>query len=276
MTLRFGDSFYKMTGSGNDFLFFDRRGHDASEVAAEPLAAPARVAALCARGTGVGADGVVFLHASAAADFGILYLNSDGSRAALCGNASLCTSRLAVDLGLGQETALAFETDAGVISARIRDGMPEIDLQAPVDLQTDVGISPLPGERRIGYARAGVPHVVVMCDDAARVDLGARGKALRSHSGFRDGANANFVSRAAGGWYIRTFERGVEGETLACGTGAVATAALLLAWGEAGSSAALRTASGQVLTVESASDQRPRASLRGEGRLVYRGELAAL
>ena len=275
MTLRLGQPFYKMTGSGNDFVFFDRRAQDQAAAATDPLASPARVAQLCARGTGVGADGVVFLHASAVADFGILYLNSDGSRAALCGNASLCTTRLAVDLGLADPAALSFQTDAGVIRGRIRDGAPEIDLQPPVELQADVGIARLPGEQRIGYARAGVPHVVVLCADASRVDLASRGKALRWHTGFRDGANANFVSRGADGWRIRTFERGVEGETLACGTGAVATAALLQAWGQVGHSAALRTASGEVLTVESASSSRATASLRGEGRLIFRGELAA-
>lgn len=274
MSLRFGEAFFKMTGSGNDFLFFDRRGRHQAEVAGEPLASPARVAALCARGTGVGADGVVFLHASAAADFGILYLNSDGSRAALCGNASLCTSRLAVDLGLASPAGLSFETNAGVIRARIRDSMPEIDLESPSELNADTGLPSLAGERRIGYARAGVPHVVVLCDDVARVDVATRGRALRWHATFPDGANANFVSRSAAGWQIRTFERGVEGETLACGTGAVAAAALLRAWGESESSVALQTASGQLLTVEFASTHEGRASLRGEGRLVYRGELS--
>ena len=274
MTLRFDELFYKMTGSGNDFLFFDRSRLPAEEVERSPLASADRIRALCARGTGVGADGVVILHRSSAADFGILYFNSDGSRASLCGNASLCTTRLAAALGLGAAAGMTFETDAGVLSARLADGLPEIDLDPPSGVRTDLAIPLLSGERRIGFAKAGVPHVVVLVDDVAAVDLATRGKELRWHTDFAEGANANFVARGPEGWCIRTFERGVEGETLACGTGAVATAVLLEGWGECGRTTTLRTASGQPLTVRTAAGQ-PRVSLRGEGRLVFRGELPA-
>src|SRR3954453_16470388 len=108
-----GGSFYKMSGSGNDFVMVDATGQSASE-----LATPDVIQALCARGTGIGADGIVFLERSWAADFRMVYLNSDGSRADLCGNATLCSIRLAVELGIMPAGECHVETDAGVLSGR--------------------------------------------------------------------------------------------------------------------------------------------------------------
>jgi diaminopimelate epimerase len=230
---------------------------------------------LCARGTGIGADGVVFLEAgrSAGSDFAIRYYNADGGRAELCGNASLCSVALATRLG-GGDGEVAFDTDAGVIRGRWRGAAPQIDVGAVRALDTDFDAVRQGGERRIGYARVGVPHLVILCDDVDAVDLDRRGRELR-WAPVPDGANANFVSRAGSGWKIRTFERGVEGETLACGTGAVATGALLERWGEAESPVALETRSGRVLrvTLRRSADGSTEASLSGEGRLVYRGRL---
>ena len=107
---RDGRAFVKMTGSGNDFVFFDARQEAAGE-----LATPRRIAELCARGTGIGADGVVFLEPSAEADFAIRYFNSDGSLASLCGNASLCSTRLAAELGAADPAGMSFVTGAGVL-----------------------------------------------------------------------------------------------------------------------------------------------------------------
>jgi diaminopimelate epimerase len=261
-----------MYGSGNDFIFFDARSEAAGE-----LASPGRIAQLCARGTGIGADGVVFVEPSPRADFAIRYFNADGSLASLCGHASLCSTRLAVRLGAAEGGGMRFETGAGVLRGRIKDDLPEIDL-APVEtvFADAAALEPGPGEHRIGFAIAGVPHVVLACDDVAAVDVQGRGPALRWHPSLPEGANVNWVSRQAGGWAIRTFERGVEGETLACGTGAVAAAVLLAEWGLAPrSGVALETASGRQLEVsitEEAGLRRP--SLRGEGRIVFEGRLA--
>lgn len=271
-----GREFYKMSGSGNDFVFFDARsgaprGVDEAE----------RIAELCARGTGVGADGIVLLERpdAAGAAFRIRYYNADGSRAALCGNASLCSARLAVELGAAPAEGFAFGTDAGTLTARFVDGLPEIDLEPVrvVDLAPDIPLGP--GERRIGYAVAGVPHLVLLCDDVQWADVVGRGAPLRRHPSLPDGANVNFVGRDGGGWAMRTFERGVEGETLACGTGAVATAILLTAWGEAaaGEPLPLRTRSGKPLTVTlRRQGELWHPSLRGEGRIVFRGTLDEL
>jgi diaminopimelate epimerase len=257
-----------MSGSGNDFVVIDGRagipaGCDSPEVIRE----------LCARGTGVGADGVVFLESAAAHQFRIRYFNRDGSPGELCGNASLCVSNLAVRLGVANPEGFAFESDVGPIRARIVRGEPEIDLQPARDLRPDAGIACEPGERRIGHVDTGVPHLVVLVDDADAVDLPRRGPPLRYHPVLPAGANVNFVSEAGDGWRMRTWERGVEGETLACGTGSAASAILLLEWGFAPPPAVqLRTTSGRILTV---TVQRPGGvavpSLRGEGRLVFAG-----
>jgi len=109
-----GRTFYKMSGSGNDFVMVD-----AINSPSQDLTVAERVQAICARGTGIGADGLVLLERSWAADFKMLYLNSDGSRADLCGNAALCSVRLAVELGIMPVGECHLETDAGVLSARL-------------------------------------------------------------------------------------------------------------------------------------------------------------
>ena len=269
-----GRAFVKMTGSGNDFVFFDARDEGAGD-----LATPRRIAELCARGTGIGADGVVFLERSAVADFAIRYFNADGSLASLCGNASLCSTRLAAELGAADPAGMRFETGAGVLSARMRGGLPQIDLGEVLEILRDApGIQPDAGERRVGFAKAGVPHLVIACADVAAADLPGRGPGLRRHPSLADGANVNWVSPGASGWSIRTFERGVEGETLACGTGAVASAVLLVEWGLApGSPVQLQTASGRTLEVSLTRTERGWSpSLRGEGRIVVRGRLGVV
>jgi len=269
-----GRAFYKMTGSGNDFVFFDARTEGPGE-----LAEAGTIQRLCRRGTGVGADGVVFLIPSADADIGLRYYNADGSLASLCGNATLCTSNLAVRLGAVAPGGFTIATDAGVVQARIRDGLPEFDLPPASDLAPEFSAIPRrAGERRLGYVMAGVPHVVIQVDDLEHQDVVGRGRPIRYDAAFPAGTNVNFVARQVDGrWAIRTYERGVEDETLACGTGNAAAAILLNAWGEAGDQVSLLTRSGQVLDATLCRDDGVLSpSLRGEGRLVFRGELESL
>jgi diaminopimelate epimerase len=201
------------------------------------------------------------------------YYNADGSLASMCGNAALCSARLAVDLGVADPEGFRFATDAGVITGRIRDDLPEIDLAPVEEVATDVGLELAAGETRIGFARAGVPHAVVLCVNADDVPLETRGRLLRRHAVFRDGANVDFVSPAGSAWRMRTFERGVEAETLACGTGAVATAALLAAWGRTDEGdTQIVTSSGLPLNVRLVRDKgRWRPSLRGSAVVTFRG-----
>jgi diaminopimelate epimerase len=266
-----GQRFYKMTGSGNDFVVFD-----ASDPVAAQLENVETIRTLSARGTGVGADGVVFLEKAGQGNVRMRYYNSDGSEAALCGNASLCSTRLAVELGLANAGGFVLETAAGALRARIRDGLPEVDLEPVSEVRADASsLGMKPGERRLAYAKVGVPHVVVDVADVESADVTGRGPELRHHRALSDGANVNFVAkRPDGSFAYRTFERGVEAETLACGTGAVATAIALMDWGESGTETTLWTRSALPLTVSlkrQGNDWFP--SLRGEGRIVFEGRL---
>jgi diaminopimelate epimerase len=259
-----------MSGSGNDFIVFDSRDGDVRD-----FVEAARIRQLCDRRQGIGADGVVILQLSTRADLLMKYFNSDGSPGAMCGNAALCVTRLASQLGLAEAAGMTMETDDGVLRSRLVNDRPEIDLRPVREVRVAAGGRPERGEQRMGYAVAGVPHVVVLCDDVAAVDVARRGAALRAAEWTGSaGANVNFVSREGPGWAIRTFERGVEAETLACGTGAVATATLLHAWGLGAPDTALHTRSGCALDVSlRQAEGEVLPTLRGEGRLVFEGFL---
>jgi diaminopimelate epimerase len=263
-----------MTGSGNDFVVFNATAGSVSHLENEGA-----IRSLSARGTGVGADGVVFLEKSGESDVRMRYYNSDGSEAALCGNASLCSTRLAVELGMAQAGGFVLHTAAGSLKARIRDGLPEVDLEPVDDVRPDAGdLGRRQGEARLGYACAGVPHVVVEITDIEAADVTGRGSELRNHPALAEGANVNFVARRPDGSFTyRTFERGVEGETLACGTGAVATAILLSSWGESAKETTLWTRSALPLTVTLRHEKGSwLPSLRGEGRIVFEGRIRDL
>jgi diaminopimelate epimerase len=267
--------FWKMSGSGNDFVFVDGI---ADTLAGKRAKDPEFVRETCALHTGVGADGVAVFLPADEQDFELSYFNKDGSVGELCGNASLCATRLSVELGLAQADGLSFRTGAGMISGRIRDGRPEIDLQPVQQLTSVASISRQFGEAAMGFANTGVPHLVIRADDLRLVPLSDRGPELRYHTSLPAGANVNWVARdAEGRWGMRTYERGVEAETLACGTGAVACAALLRTWGESGDATDLLTRSGRVLSVrfrESSEGLVP--TLAGEGRIVFEGLLREL
>lgn len=268
-----GREFWKMTGSGNDFVFFDVRTGDGAELERAEV-----IQALCDRRNGIGGDGIVLLKpGDGTAAVRIRYYNSDGSLASLCGNATLCATRLAAQLGAGPSGGFGIATDAGVVQGRLTSSDPEIDLQPVAGIRPDFPEALASGERRIGFAEAGVPHLVVMSDDIETVPLQARGRALRNHPALASGANVNFVSGSAGRWWMRTYERGVEGETAACGTGAVATALLLRAWGLETGSVRLTTKSGRDLVVSLRNEGGMwHPSLRGEGRIVFSGRVGSL
>src|SRR5688572_4734413 len=149
----FGREFFKMSGSGNDFVFVDTRTEAPGSLAAREI-----VGAICSRGTGIGADGVCFFDRSDKATVKLVYLNADGSRADLCGNATLCTARLAKELGVVKDGEFTIETDSGVMGARFVDGRPEIDLLPAQDIRSDAKLPLKPGEGRMGFALVGVPH----------------------------------------------------------------------------------------------------------------------
>lgn len=274
-----GTTFYKMTGSGNDFVMVDARHTPPSDWSSQDIRA------VCARGTGVGADGLVFVAPGSRADsVRMIYFNSDGSRAAMCGNAALCSTRLAARLGLAPAMQMILETDAGTYDSRCDgrgDGTgAELHL-APVKAPAPVkGLSIATGEQQAVLGTVGVPHLVVLVEDVDLVDVLTRGKALRSDPVLGPGgANVNFVSAGGGGgrrseWRMRTYERGIEDETLACGTGAVAAACALAEWGLAQPPLSFWTRAGRRLEVRArrvSADLYDDVWLGGEARLVVRG-----
>jgi len=267
--------FWKMSGSGNDFVFVDGIGNPGS---AKLALDPAFVRQACEAHLGIGADGVAVFMPADDADFALRYFNRDGSQGELCGNASLCAVRLSTELGIAKPSGLRFTTMAGVINGRMRDGRPEVDLQAVQGLRSDAGIACEAAELAMGFANTGVPHLVLRTDRLEDAPLATRGPELRYHPTLEAGANVNWVSKdESGSWQMRTYERGVEAETLACGTGAVACAALLRAWGVSGDSTALGTRSGRTLTVRFRVDgDKLWPTLGGEGRIVFEGQLREL
>ena len=267
-----GRPFYKMSGSGNDFVFFDVSSDPAGDLESVEV-----IKRLCARGTGIGADGVVFLQPESSSELTIRYYNSDGSLGELCGNATLCSLRLASELGMVAADEISINTDAGILRARMADGLPEIDLAPVTELRLDVPEIPmLERESVLGFARAGVPHIVIIDEDVRSADIMGRGSRIRRDPSLRDGANVNFLTGDGSEWSIRTYERGVEGETLACGTGAVASGILLTEWGRAAGPVRLRTRSGRTLEVRVRRDDDGwHPSLRGPAEIVFEGRLAA-
>jgi len=262
-----------MTGSGNDFVMVDARHTAPDQWSAGDIRA------VCARGTGVGADGLVFVGPGTRPDsVRMIYFNSDGSRAAMCGNAALCSTRLAVRLGLGRPQGMTLETDAGVYQSRCAGPEERAELHlAPVPPPAAVpGLILAAGEERAVLGTVGVPHLVVLVGDVSHVDVEARGRALRSNPCVGPaGANVNFLSRDGDrAWRMRTYERGVEAETLACGTGAVAAACALAEWGLAEPPVTVWTWGGRPLAIQARKGPEGLYDdvwLGGEARLVVRG-----
>ncbi|MFN2571902.1 MAG: diaminopimelate epimerase [Gemmatimonadales bacterium] len=267
---------YKMTGSGNDFVMLDARVSTPADWSREDMRA------VCGRGTGIGADGLVFVGpGSRAGAARMIYYNSDGSHAAMCGNAALCSTNLAVHLGVGVAEGMDLETDAGTYRTRTgAQGRAELNL-APVSATTAVpGLTLAAGERQAVLGRVGVPHLVIVVEDVDQVALLDRGRALRFDAALApDGANINFISAdgpsrdGRPSWRMRTYERGVEGETLACGTGAVAAACAIAEWGLGRLPVDIQSRSGRMLTVRATktNGQYVDVWLEGEGRMVFRG-----
>jgi diaminopimelate epimerase len=266
---------YKMTGSGNDFVMVDGR------VSPPDDWSTADIRAACARATGVGADGLVFvLEGSAPGAARMIYFNSDGSHAAMCGNAALCSTRLAAHLGVAPAAGMRLETDAGVYESRCAADPHQAELHlSPVDPPKPVPELALrDGEERAALCTVGVPHLIVLVADVERVDLMDRGRAMRFDPALGPaGANVNFVSPGpvAGEWLMRTYERGVEGETLACGTGSVAAGCAVESWQLGRLPITVRSRSGRHLGIRARMNggRYEDVWLVGEARMVFRGLL---
>ncbi len=278
-------SFTKMNGAGNDFVLLDNRG-------GEVALGSSTIARLCDRHRGVGADGILLVEAPTAgitADFRMRYFNADGGEADMCGNGARCFARYAARLtastdgGSGTRDGMTFQTGAGLIRARFDGKLVHLDMSQPTG-GADLGALTLDDGSTLPqtyFLNTGVPHVVVPVDDVEAVDVHPVGRALRYHRRFApQGANANFIQPYSMSEIIlRTYERGVEGETLACGTGATASALVhaemndLLGVG----SVAVRVRSGDVLRIgfeRLGPFQFQKVTLGGPADFVFRGEIA--
>jgi diaminopimelate epimerase len=263
--------FYKLQGCGNDFVALDNR------VLRLPESLMAEWAQrICPRAFGVGADGLFFLDLpqdGLDADYRWHFFNADGSRAEMCGNASRCAGRLAHALGLcGLRHRLA--TDAGVIAIEVLPdaGQVKVQLTRPEGLALGARLRVLDRETEVHFVNTGVPHAVVFVDDVRAADVAAIGRAVRFHEHFAPaGTNVNFVQVLdSGSTLVRTYERGVEGETLACGTGVSAVLVVANTLGRTGQRVENTTSGGEVLVT---SLEGGSVFLQGAAELTFTGEL---
>lgn len=212
--------FTKMNGAGNDFILIDNRD-------GRVQLTPQQVARLCHRQAGIGADGLMLLipNKSGKADWSWDFYNNDGSTAEMCGNGARCFARF-IQKAAGAGEKVTFETAAGIITGRFEGDRVTVNLTAPKDYRPHQKVAMKSGETEIHSLNTGVPHAVIYVADADKAMVTEAGPEVRFHQHFAPrGTNVNFVQVLAPNHIrVRTYERGVEGETLACGTGVTACA----------------------------------------------------
>lgn len=267
-------AFTKMSGTGNDFLVIDHRSRTIPEEMQPEFASR-----VCRRMFSVGADGVILIEDSESADFRWQFYNSDGSVAEMCGNGARCAARFAFRNGIAGRR-MSFETIAGIIEAEVcEDDSVRIRMTDPFDFRDGLKILLGEEEKDITFINTGVPHVVVFVEKEC-MQVKQWGREIRFHSLFRpQGTNVNFVTLLDTGEILaRTYERGVEDETRACGTGAVASAVIASIKKNAASPLVVVTSGGDRLTIEFELKEKGRVEnvfLTGPARIVYQGELSA-
>jgi len=283
MNLRFPIPFTKMSGTGNDFIIIDNRCPLLNGI---DLATFTR--AVCRRKFSVGADGLILIEESAAADFGWQFFNGDGSVAEMCGNGARCAARFAYEKKIAP-AAMRFATMAGIIEAVVNAENPvsvKIRLTAPEDIVLNRQLAVGGRMRTLHSINTGVPHVVLLVDDVQAVPVIDWGRPIRYHELFRPaGTNVNFVQKLPdNGLHVRTYERGVENETMACGTGAVAAAIVASLLGEVQPPVQVTTSGGEQLIVYftlpdneggAVDGAQSAVYLEGPANLVYEGALGA-
>jgi len=263
--------FMKMSGSGNDFILIDHRAPFLNEDHLKDF-----IRKVCQRRISVGADGLILIEPSKKADFKWRFYNADGSEAEMCGNGGRCAARFAYLKGIAGPS-LKFETLAGILSAQVEGKKVKLEMTKPFDLKLDETISIDGGEQIFSSINTGVPHAVLFVEDLEGLDILRMGRAIRYHSYFSpSGTNVNFVRLEKGSQLsLRTYERGVEDETLACGTGAVASALIASFKGLVKSPVSVKTRGGEVLTVYFKIEAKDVKSVFFEGdvHIVYEAEM---
>jgi diaminopimelate epimerase len=266
--------FVKMTGAGNDFVVIDNRARRYAFSAAQ-------IERLCDRRFGVGADGLLAVEPADGleADFRMRYYNADGGEAEMCGNGARCFARFVQAMPRAEADRVRFLTPAGLITGEYLGNDVRVNLTAPTETKirqrADFGW----GEIEYHFMNTGVPHVVLFVPEVEQAEIVAQGRAIRRSPIFPRGTNVNFVQVVdAQNLLVRTYERGVEDETLACGTGV--TAAALLTHRVFGNPLPLRlkVRGGDVLTVgaRAEGDNFRDVTLTGPAVEVFSGEIPLL
>jgi len=254
-----------MVASGNDFVVIDER----RKLCGMHYGLLAKK--ICDRKFGVGADGMLVLGESKAADARMRIFNADGSEAEMCGNGARCTALFAA-----RKNTINLETKAGIIEAKVSSGNVKIRLTPPSGLKLDLPLEV--GKRRIkvNFINTGVPHVVIFSEGLGKINIREIGKAIRNHKHFAPaGTNVNFIELIDDNSFkIRTYERGVEDETLACGTGSTASAIIFALKTASVGKINVHTKSGEILSVSFVREGKKFKDvwLEGKARIVFQGE----
>lgn len=237
-------SFWKMHGAGNDFILVDDRTRTF------PIQDPAFIAHLCHRRRGIGSDGLLLIQSSTTADFQMRFFNPDGSEADLCGNGARCIARLAHEIGAAPAD-MHIATPAGLLRAEVIPPLVRLHLPPPKDWRLNLSVVWEKQELPLHFVNSGVPHAICMVEDIAPIDVAAVGACIRHHPLFAPaGTNVDFIQiTGPRSLAIRTYERGVEAETLACGTGIVAAALVAEKLGRVQTPVQIQTAGGDRLDV---------------------------
>jgi len=262
--------FIKMNGAGNDFVMVDNRAGDVRLNSKQ-------IVRICDRHCGVGADGILLLEKSTnGADFRMRYYNRDGGEAEMCGNGARCFARFANKVAAAG-AKISFETPAGIIGARLHGESVTLEMSEPKGLRLSIELVASGQKQLVHFINSGVPHVVVPVANVEDVDVRRRGEAIRRHEMFAPkGANVNFLEkRGPKKIAIRTYERGVEDETLACGTGVVASALGFAATEKASGPISVIVRSGSQLGVdfEKEADRFRDVKLTGPAEFVFEGTI---
>jgi diaminopimelate epimerase len=248
--------FYKYSGAGNDFILLDNRGETL------PLSSQL-IESLCHRKMGIGADGVILLENSDVASIKMRIFNADGSEAEMCGNGVRCLIRFAQELGI--EGDLTVQTVERVLATQSHTDTVTVEMGQPTDIQCNLTVDGL----RCHHLNTGVPHLVLFDD----VDIEVVGPLLRYHPTFDpQGVNVNVARIVGDTVHVRTYERGVEAETLACGTGATASALAACEIKGLKSPVQVIVASGDTLTVQVSADL-SNPTLRGPVIKTFEGRI---
>ncbi len=274
--------FFKMTGTGNDFIMIDNRKGLIDADHCQDL-----VRRACRHKLSVGADGMILIENDPEVDFKWRFFNADASEAEMCGNGARCAARFAYLTGIVRKPRMAFRTLAGIINAELLDNRVKVRMTPPHSLRLNLKVEAEGRSFDLDFINTGVPHTVCFLADEEElesIDVQRWGHALRFHPQFQPaGTNVNFVCvKDSHHIIVRTYERGVEGETLACGTGAIASTLIPAARDRVASPVEVRTRSGELLTIYFQVNRRARPSegiefkevhLEGEAKVAYEADL---